>query len=141
MNAVAIAPDGALLVGYGYTATATSAAVTTVTNPGSAAAYPVLTIAGPGRVYQLVNWTAREAIYFNLVLLSGETLTLDLRPQHKTVTSSFRGNVLNAVVPGSALASWRLLPGDNLISLFVDDASASATLTWQERHWSVEDLR
>jgi hypothetical protein len=54
------------------------------------------------------------------------------------VTSSFRGNLLRAVVPGSTLATWRLLPGDNVVSLFVDDASASATLAWQERHWSFE---
>lgn len=139
-NIVALAApaDRSVLIGYGSPATATSAAVATVTNQGSAAAYPILTIQGPGRVYQLVNWTAGEAIYFNLVLLDGETLSVDLRPERKTIISSFQGSLLQAVVPGSGLATWRLLPGDNQIGLFVDDADASASLTWYERHWSLD---
>jgi hypothetical protein len=140
--ALATPEDQTILAGYGSTATATCAAVTSVTNAGSAAAYPILTIQGPGRVYQFVNWTAGEALYFTLELQEGETLTVDLSPQHKTVTSSFRGNMLAAVVPGSTLATWRLLPGDNAVSLFVETdesgASPTATLTWYERHWSMD---
>jgi hypothetical protein len=138
ITAVAVAPDQSLLVGYGVQASAISAAVTTVTNQGTAAAYPVLTVTGPGSITQLVNWTAGEALYFNLELLDGEVLTVDLRPQYKTVTSSFHGNLLGKVVPGSTLATWRLLPGANRVSLLVDDAGASATLTWYERHWSLD---
>lgn len=138
ITTVAAPPDGSLLVGFGTPASATSAAVTTITNTGSAATYPILTVQGPGRVYQLVNWTAGEAIYFNLALLAGEELTIDLRLGRKTIMSSFRGNLLGVLVPGSTLTTWRLLPGDNLVSLFVDQASASATLTWSERHWSID---
>lgn len=136
--ALAAPADDTLLVGYGAQATASSAAITTVTNSGSAAAYPVLTMQGAGRVYQLVNWSTGEAIAFDLVLLDGETITLDLRPHRKTITSSFRGNLLRTVVPGSSLATWRLLPGENRVALLVDDPNASATLAWYERHWSLD---
>jgi hypothetical protein len=144
INAVAAAPDGALLVGYGTTGEAISAAVNTVTNAGTASAWPVLTVTAPVnaaaliRMHQMVNLTSGEHLYFNLVLQPGEILTVDLRPDQKTVTSSFRGNVLGALVPGSTLATWRLVPGDNLVSLFVDNDTASATLTWYERHWSID---
>jgi hypothetical protein len=138
IDVLAAAPDGAMLVAYGAETTATSAALTTLANAGSAAAYPTLTVTGEGRVHQLVNWTTGDALYFDIELLPGEVLTVDMRPTHKSVVSSFRGNVLGAVVPGSALARWRLLPGTNHISLFVNHASASASLAWQERYWSLD---
>lgn len=137
---VATPPDKRLLVGYSAQASAVSAALTTVTNAGSAAAYPIVTITGPGRLYQLANVTAGEALGFDLTLLAGEVLTLDLRPERKTVQSSFRGNLLGALVPGSALATWRLLPGANSISLFLDDARARASLAWFERYWSLDGV-
>ncbi|NJK80783.1 MAG: hypothetical protein HC914_13150, partial [Chloroflexaceae bacterium] len=139
--AITMTPAETLVLGFALQADATTAAVTSITNTGSAAAYPVLTVQGPGRVYELVNWTSGDAIhFFDLALLAGEVLTVDLRPQHKTVTSSFRGNLLGQVVPGSELAGWRLLPGSNQVGLFVDNASATATLAWALRYWSIDDV-
>ncbi len=138
ISSLAALPDGMLLVGYEAQTSATTAAVTTVTNGGSAAACPILTLQGPGRIYEFANRTTGASIYWNLQLLDGEVLTVDMRPAYTTVRSSFRGNLLNSIVPGSRLASWRLLPGENQVSLFIDNVAASATLEWQEQHWSVE---
>jgi ubiquitin-protein ligase len=125
---------------FGYTkptaGSAITGAVTSVTNSGSAATAPTLTLTGPGRVYQLINYATGERIFFNLVLNSGETATLDLA--RRTFTSSFRGNILNTVLPGSSIATFRLLPGANAINLFIGDATATASLSWRERYWSVD---
>lgn len=138
-----VAPaDGSLLMVISGQATARAAAVTTVSNTGSAAAYPVVTINGPGWLTQLANWTSGDVLYLDVDLLAGETLTIDLRPGTRSLTSSFRGNLLGSIVPGSTLATWRLLPGDNRVSLFVDDetATASATIAWYTRYWSLDDV-
>jgi hypothetical protein len=136
--ALAAPDDHTVLVGSASSGSATRAAVNLLTNQGSAAAYPVLTIRGPGRLYHLINWSAGEALYFDLLLLADEELTINLQPGYKTVSSSFRGNLLSAVLPGSSLATWRLLPGDNAVSLFLDATSASASLHWYERYWSYD---
>jgi hypothetical protein len=140
-NITALTGGDDLYVGYSGETSAVVAQVGTVANLGTAAAWPVLTITAPAgsstRVYQLVNLTSGEVIYFNMTLQPGEVLTVDLRPGVKSVSSSFRGNLLRGVVPGSNLATWRLLPGDNRVSLFVD-AAGSADLAWLEWFWGVE---
>ncbi len=134
--------DGTLTFGSAGSGDAVVAGVTTITNAGSAAAYPRFTITGPGRIYSLTNWTTGEHIVFDLVLLAGEQLVLDLRPTVKTVTSSFRGNVISAVLPGSNLASWRLVPGDNQVGLLLladsGTATATAMIQWHEREWTLD---
>jgi WD40 repeat protein len=138
ITALAAPADQTVLVGSAASGSATCAAVNVLTNQGSAAAYPVLSIAGPGRLYQVLNWSAGESLFFDLLLLAGEVLTINLQPGYKTVSSTFRGNLLSAVLPGSSLATWRLLPGENAVSLFVDATSASASLHWYERYWSYD---
>lgn len=138
IEALACAPDGRLALGHRATGTAIAAAVTTVTNLGSADSYPVLQVTGPGRLYQLRNWTTGHAIYFDLVLQAGETLRLDLQPNAKSCTSSTRGNLLGSVLPGSQLAHWRLAPGPNAVSVYVDNSAALVELLWIERYWSID---
>jgi hypothetical protein len=132
---------GTLSVGYhGAGSTGSRAGVVAVANEGTAAAYPIVEVQGPGRFYELANWTTGDIIYFDLVLQTGETLTLDLRPGIKSVVSSFRGNVIGQVVPGSKLATWRLMPGTNRVALYMQETTGAtaATITWHERHWSLD---
>lgn len=108
------------------------------TNNGTATAYPIFKATGPGTIYQLANYTTGSMIYFELTLLSGETVTLDFRPGKKTFNSTFRGNIINTILPGSDVQNFRLLPGSNDISIFISTTAATATLTWDNRHWSVD---
>lgn len=108
------------------------------TNNGTASTYPVLIANGPGRIYNVINHSTGDEIHFDLVLNDGEEVTLDLRPGKKTFTSSFRGNIINTILPESDVATFRLVPGDNDISILIDDASATAFLRWEERHWSID---
>lgn len=139
IQALLVDSSGNLTVGYSGAGTARVGAVTRLTNNGSAAAWPVWTCHGPGRLFELHNWSTGDIIYIDIDLLPGETLTIDLRPGSKSVSSSFRGNVMGLVVPGSNLARWRLIPGDNLVSLLMlaDSGTPSATVYWHQREWSV----
>lgn len=136
-NGILFTPDGSLyLTNVG--AFDDQAGVTVVTNYGQADAYPVVTIVGPGQFYELTNYTTGQALYFNgLMLQVGETVKIDLTPGHKTITSSWRGNLAGYLLPGSDLATWRLATGANNVSLFVDNASATASLSFVPRYRSI----
>lgn len=141
--AMLLTPDGSLYLGYDTTGSAVATTLTTVTNAGTAASYPTLTITGPSsgtaRIYQLLNTTTGAAIYFNLTLSAGETATLTLDPQNITFVSTFQGNILSTILPGSNTAAFALQPGANTISMFAGASTVSAILSWSTRYASIED--
>jgi hypothetical protein len=136
------ASTGLLTIGFNTTGTASAAGVTAVTSGGTATTYPILTASAPTsssvRLVQLINFTTGDAIYFDLVLASSEVVTLDLRPGKKTFTSNIRGNIISTVLPGSNVATWKLLPGSNNVSFWLTGGSGAAKLTWTERFWSID---
>lgn len=136
--ALAYLPDDSLLIGHNRSTAAQAGAITSVPYTGTAPAYPVLTLDGVGRVEQLIHMGTGATITFvRLELREDEQVTLDLRPATRGLASSLRGNLPAAVLPGSAVADWCLLPGDNPIMLLA--AQATATLTWPNRYWSAAD--
>ncbi|MEI7987742.1 MAG: discoidin domain-containing protein [Chloroflexota bacterium] len=159
VQAVLSDDEGYLWIGYATNilGSAQVGEVTSIQNDGSASAYPVLEVTGAGKLVWLVNYTSGERIYFDqLTLLENETLTLDMsRIYHNdvdgrktaqiTCISNFHGNYLGKILPGSDVSGFHLLPGNNQISLLVDDASASdasasATLRWRKRYWSIDGV-
>jgi hypothetical protein len=113
---------------------ATTPGVTHITNAGTARGYPTIAIAGPGRLLYLINYTTNQVIYFDITLVASETLTIDLRPGYKTITSSFRGNMIHGVLAG-ALTNWYLAPGLNHVGCYVDNAAASAVYGYTPTYW------
>jgi hypothetical protein len=129
------AASGTLTVVYDTTGTATTSAVTTVTNEGTADAYPIITISGSGKFYHIKNYTTDDHIYFDVVLAAGETLSLDLRAGVKSLTSSTRGNMTGKILPGSDVSTFKLKSGSNSVACFSENSTASVTITYTERYW------
>lgn len=128
-------PDGRLLLGFNTDGTATaSVADTDVTNEGTAPAAPIFTITGPGRIESIVNWTTRKGLYFSLLLLTGETVTVDLTPGAISIVSTFRGAIGGSVLGGSHLTEWRLLPGINTV---VVKSTAAVLMRWRTTYQSI----
>src|SRR3990167_3498040 len=131
VDAMAIDGDD-LYFGFDQTGTATTSEITTVSNPGSARAYPVIEITRSGGTSAVVEWLHNEStgktLYLNYALQSGETLTIDLTTGARQITSSYRGAVWEAALRNSDLGDFYLLPGDNDISAFVNQAG-SQTMT------------
>ena len=137
-----------LYIGFDTDGAATYAGNVTIAYPGSAIAYPYITIdndtAGKRRLTRIAISTTGAQLYFNYILLSGEVLTIDARPYSATplsVTSSFFGSVPNAIQPNSDLGSFFLTPGnsgstnDNVITVFVE-GSLTATLYYTASYLS-----
>lgn len=137
------APDGSLYVGFNTTGSATAPAVTTVTNSGTATAYPTLYITGPSsgsaRIYQLANTRTNQTLYFNYTIAAGERVALTQIGRSVALTSDTYGDVTGAILPGSVLG-FSLAKGSNSIALFAGSSTITAVMSWANAFQSVADL-
>ena len=105
-------------------------------NTGTENAYPVLNVKRTGgtsaTLKTLRNETSGYELYFDYSLRDGEALTVDLDPKAKNVTSSYYGRRLDAVLANSDMGQWRLRPGQNKVSCFVDTAGSPTVTAWLE---------
>jgi hypothetical protein len=132
--------DRGLYVGGKWSGTTIASDVTTLDNQGSAVAYPVVDLTGPGRVWVLRSYTTGEAIFFDdLTLLAGETITLNLDPLNFSFTSNFRGDLAHKIATGSSVMI-RILPGENSLSAFVTDTTAASAgvIHWRIPHDTID---
>lgn len=128
---------GELSIGFNTAGSSVIPGTASISNSGSGKTFPVITINGPGTLRQLINATTRQRIYFNTIsIASGEYLTLDLSPFAKTLVSSLYGDISGKIIQSQA-DTWCLLPGINSVQLFVDNASATASMQWRLAHEDV----
>lgn len=142
IQAIAQGLDQTVYVAGNMSGTAMAASVTQIVNTGVAEAYPTLrtrnTGSGTARIYELLNTTTGDSLYFNLVLQPNEEAILDLTPGERSFTSSFQGPIFGRILPGSNIATWRLLSGVNTVSFFADSDSLTTALYWRPTHWSAD---
>jgi len=55
---------------------------------------------------------------------------VDLNPQAKDIASSFFGKRLDAVLANSDMGQWRLRPGRNDVTCFVDTTGSPTITAW-----------
>ncbi len=141
---LATGPDGTLYVGYDQSGTATAGSVTTIANTGTAKAYPTVKIYGPSsgtaRIYSIINNTTNRAIYLNLTINVGETVTMVFQPDNLSFTSDFLGSVNSSILGGSNEADWFLQPGANSISFLSASSTVTATLYYRPAFASMDDV-
>jgi hypothetical protein len=130
--------DDTITVAHNVSGSIQASASNLVVNNGTTDAFPIITITGSGRFYEIINSTTGERLHFDLILNSDETFTLDLRPGRKTFTSDWRGDIISSILPGSNLSTWKLSPGNNTITIFALDSSASVIFDVHERFWSLD---
>ena len=137
-----------LYFGYNTAGTATASYLNTLTNTGSTSAYPKFTFKRAGGTSATLEWIKNETtgatLWCNYALLDGESIVFDFSPGNKSITSSMFGNVLNrALLRNSDFADFALLPGANLVSVFVNPVGAptvTAYASWDVAHWSMDGV-
>lgn len=146
ISAIGSRPNGELIVGSTGTGTAYTSGTTEIDNLGTAPSKPIIVISHPttatltAPLYSIRNLTTGKVISFNLTLLIGETLTIDLTAN--TITSDLRGNLISTVLPGSSLDTFVIVPGPNVINIFSSLASGSlpsAYIYWTPNFVGVAD--
>jgi len=137
-----------VILGFSTGGITSTSVNTIVTVNATANTYPVFRFtnndpAVTRRLYQIVNETTGEAIYFDLPILVGESIIIDLSPTVKSITSNMRGNLNSAPLNGSNLAQWHLAPktatrNTNIINVFMGGSTENVIMFWYNRHWSVD---
>ena len=140
--ALAYAPDGVLYVAYNGASTVKTSGVVTATNTGSATAYPIIKVYGPSSgsalLQRIANLTTGKELNLNYTMLPGEILTFTCSPGQTSITSSFRGQINNALQPGSSMSDFGLIAGANSIAAFSDTSTVTGTIQWSETGWSID---
>jgi hypothetical protein len=141
-----------VFVGFSDAGTITATTYTTIQTLGNCESFPVIMITGPGILRQINNETSGEKLVFNLNVLEGETITIDLSPGVKTITSS--GAAALPTPPGlpprpvplrrpmaglslvqSDLGVWSLKPdpiaasGNNVINAWIQDNTGDTEIS------------
>lgn len=134
--------DDDIYIGFNGSETASIPGTSSVTNSGSANSYPIVKLTGPGAVESLANNTTGDILRFNLTLAAGEIAILDLTSGQIKFSSNFRPNLLGTILSGSTLATFRLVPGVNVLSLLISGSTGAtlATLDFVPRYASLDDV-
>lgn len=134
-----------LYLGALVSGTTSGSVQTSMVNSGKHKAYPILRIKRSGgsfaQVRYLRNETTGATLWLDYDLLDGETLTIDFRPGKRKAMSDYFGSVWRAIERNSDVAEFALLPGVNLINMFVytgGSPTVATTMEWQLSHWSVD---
>ena len=135
-----------LYIGYTTAGDGSASYVNSVVNSGSSSAFPVMKFyrAQDGTLCTLEfikNETTGATLWLDYTLLKGETLTIDLTPGNRSIKSDFFGDVWRAVLRGSDLSAFCLLPGTNLISVYsYSNASMDCWAEWPLTHWAADTV-
>lgn len=147
------ASDGSLYIGGNFSTAGETPDVNAFTgivalnlNVSSASAntYPYMQIYGPGTLKSITNYSTGKTISFDgLTLQAGEWINLYFDPLDLKFFSGWsgRGNLMRYVVAGSDYGDFYLMPGSNLISLFMTgttDGVSGAFTFWTPRFWGLD---
>lgn len=139
-------PDPTFYAQQVETETAGTGSTHNIIIEGDVQTFPVITIVNSGVVpstpdFNITNMDTDDSIYFDgtsgsatYSLAAGDTITIDLRWGHKTVTDGSGTNLMPWIDPTGDLATFALVPGDNRIAyLSLGAGMNSAVLTYYER--------
>jgi hypothetical protein len=135
-------------IGFDLSGTASFAGTADADNPGTAPAYPSIIVSRTGgeeaTIETVRNETLGLVLLFNYDLLDGESLTVDLTPTQKSITSNYFGTRPDAILANSDFGSWQLAPGTNQVTCFVNytqslyPAEITAYLQWRDAFLSLD---
>lgn len=110
---------------------------TVISNPGTAAVFPLLYYKDAGTIRYIGNVRTGQAIYLDLTVFDDEEIFFDFA--RGKIMSTVRGDVSYSILPGSEIRSIYCLPGENTFSVLVtNDVNGIMQLRLQPQHWSVD---
>ncbi len=120
----------------------------TVSHAGTARAYPQVIIRRTaGTSTDVLKWlrnetTGKTLAFSDLEIQNGDRVVIDFERGNVTATSDFIGDVSDILSPGTPASQFYLVPGDNDISLFIEQAGASTydiVIVWRDTYKGFDD--
>lgn len=108
-----------------------------LTNAGTWATFPTITVVGPSNNIRIYNETTGEQLeLIGYVSPAGDTVTFDLTYGVKTITNTAGDNLLAYLSSDSDLSTFNLVPGENNIRINIGSYSTAtyATISWYDRY-------
>jgi len=142
-DAMAVASDGRIALGFGFADAIATAPLSTFTLQGTAAAAPVITVTGDSGLStwlflrEITNHATNTSLYFSApVIRANSTYIIDC--DDRTVADALGADQTRVVAPGSRFLS--LAPGENRIGVLIEVAGGGGivTLSYSPRFWSLE---
>jgi hypothetical protein len=132
----------AIISSFSGATTLNNGTLNTLNYAGTADVFPQIKFTGPGTLWGITNYQTGKSIYFNnYTMLAGETVLYNHDPAGGiTFVSSYFGNVLGRILPGSDITSFSLIPGTNYIVPYVSGGTGATKveLIYQNTHFSFE---
>lgn len=99
--------------------------------------FPIWTITGPGSGVVLTNETTGLSLSLDAALTAGQSMTVDTRPQMRSVRRDDGVNLLPQLTPGTDPSLWPLVDGVNTVTaVLVGATSASRVAGWYQPRYS-----
>lgn len=136
INALSFTKTGTMYIGWNTDVNPTTGTQMTITNTGSARTYPRLFFQANGepvRIYGMENVTTRKKIYFNYTMYNDEIIYIDFDPIKQSMVSEANGDISYTVLAGSDLASFYLIPGENVLE-FMINTGGEMHIWWKNAH-------
>jgi hypothetical protein len=128
-------------VGGNFAGSAVTSASSTINNPGTHTAYPVLHLKNSTAAALIIYWIKNEitgkTLWFNYTVQPGEELVIDLRPNRRSAKSSYYGSAWRALLRSSDLTDFNLLPGNNQITAY-GGSGLTAWMEYRVNHWAAD---
>ena len=109
--------DGTIYTGFDTSGAGDVPGSATISYTGTAPAYPVITIPVGAldinaRLWQITNTLNGAVLKFSYAAIPGETITIDTRPGAEFITSDFFGPIPYALIAGSDVTEFALIPAN-----------------------------
>jgi len=130
-----------LFFGGTQTGTVYAGSRTAITYPGTQATRPLFRFYDPtgnADLYLFRNETLGADLYMDYRVRNAEDFRVDLRPGKVLVYSEFAGRKPGAILPGSDIEEFRVIPGENIISMFTPHSSGSPFISMPICYGSVD---
>lgn len=104
---------------------------TTIDYEGTWEEYPTIILTGPITNPVITNTTTGDKLALTYVLQAGAVITINLSYGQKTITLDDGTNLIGFLTTDSDLATFRLIPGENVITVIGSGITSGTTLQLQ----------